>query len=187
MDFFQQLMAGSFNERGPATRKLPCYQITTSSRAQKSFSLTAMFKSSLRKPAGMTVDTDTGDLYLVDSARNQLLKFQFIADFPTSIESIQHFDRVFEIIDEAAASMEVVAGKLEAGTRDGPTTSALLTSPKSVAFYVINRAVFIVGHGKAVRVMQLGTGEVTTLNLELGGYGGAGVPHPHYEGRSKPP
>ena len=131
----------------------------------------------------MTVDTDTGDLYVVDSGRNQLLKFQFLGDFPSSIEDVRHFDRVFEIIDEAATSMEVVAGKLDAGTQDGPTTSALFTAPKSVAFDVVNRAVFIVGHGKAVRVMKLDTGEVSTLNLELGGYGDTGVPHAHYEGQ----
>ena len=63
----------------------------------------------------------------------------------------------------------------------GPITSALLTSPKSVAFDIVNRAVFIVGHDKAVRVLQLDTGEVSTLNLEIGG--DTGVPYAHHEGQ----
>lgn len=77
---------------------------------------------------------ETTKRYVVDSGRNQLLRFQFIGDFPSSIEDVRHFNRVFEIIDEASTSMEVVAGKLQAGTRDGPFQVFFSLNPNPPAF-----------------------------------------------------
>ena len=137
--FFQQVAGFQFPEQYQRAEPEAAYCDRVREFSLLSKSTRSRFQ--IEHPTAMSVDQDTGAMYLVDSSRNQLFKFTFPRDFPTAIRDAGYFDEVQSIIDET--SIELVSGTKASGNADGPVERAQFNGPHSIAFDHISRAVFV--------------------------------------------
>eukprot|EP00039_Didymoeca_costata_P024265 m.9808 g.9808 ORF g.9808 m.9808 type:complete len:444 (+) comp4137_c0_seq2:218-1549(+) len=111
-------------------------QISIFANASKSM------KSLLKSPVAMTVDTQTGYLYWVDSKSNRVFQFSYRGNFPSSITEQLDTMEVMRIINEG--EIKIVAGTGELGKSDGAVLASTFYSPMAIAFEETTQSLLVV-------------------------------------------